>query len=180
MSVLCAAAGGTGQRVLFTKGALCGGLRLIDGGRSFGHMPRLVPSLCPAPGNHSPLDPAAMQLANLPAGAPESVLERCSGVLTNDGSAGVQPLTPGLKAAIHSKARRGWLCICVLSSLQHLPVLCGALSRFVVRDVHAREAACLLSLPPSPAAATTAPGKGLSALTFLSIPPPPAAAPSGV
>ncbi|PRW20976.1 calcium-transporting ATPase endoplasmic reticulum-type isoform A [Chlorella sorokiniana] len=55
MSVLCAAAQGTGQRLLFTKGA------------------------------------------------PESVLERCTGVLTNDGSAGVQPLTPGLKAALFSK-----------------------------------------------------------------------------
>lgn len=32
------------------------------------------------------------------------MLELCTGVLTNDGSAGVQPLTPGLKAALLSKA----------------------------------------------------------------------------
>lgn len=48
--------------------------------------------------------PASLLTCTATAGAPESVLDRCTGVLTNDGSVGVQPLTPGLKASLFSKA----------------------------------------------------------------------------
>ena len=36
-------------------------------------------------------------------GAPESVLERCSGALTNEGSGAVEAMTPGLRSALHAK-----------------------------------------------------------------------------
>lgn len=60
MSVLCASAGGAGQRVLFVKGA------------------------------------------------PESVLERCSGALANEGGGAEEPLSEGLRAALYAKV--GALC----------------------------------------------------------------------
>ena len=36
-------------------------------------------------------------------GAPESVLERCTGALTNQGSGAVEAMTPGLRSALHAK-----------------------------------------------------------------------------
>jgi hypothetical protein len=39
-------------------------------------------------------------------GAPESVLERCTGALTNEGSGAVEAMTPGLRSALHAKVRR--------------------------------------------------------------------------